>query len=274
MGRDAWRLVHGLLTSTRTIMSTLALLLLMLYIFACIGLEVITKDDLLRLEIDDFEESFGSLFRTMLTLLQFVTLDSMASIYLPLIRVNPYLIFYFLPIIVIVSIALMNLVTATLVEGALAQADADSESKEQEMMSRVKKLIPMFHQLFDRIDGNGDGIIHVGELHSFDWDLRKQERSAFEYFEFDSMLELFEILDADASGELDKEEFVEGLINLSLAKSYGVPREQFMMMKLMRMSKLKFSLIEKLIADLGSARAQTPGRQPMPCAQLGRQVRV
>merc|ERR1740129_1198453 len=56
--KDAWALVHGLLTSTRTMLSTLAMLMLMLYIFACIGLELITKDVALH-HTSNFFEHFG-----------------------------------------------------------------------------------------------------------------------------------------------------------------------------------------------------------------------
>ena len=42
-------------------------------------------------------------------LTQFVTVDSIASVYLPLIRQNPWLMFYFIPLILVVSISLMNL---------------------------------------------------------------------------------------------------------------------------------------------------------------------
>ena len=65
------------------------------------------------------ERHFPELFVTMLSLVQFVTLDSIGSIYAPLVRKDPLLLIFFMLFILIVSIALMNLVTAVIVEGEL-----------------------------------------------------------------------------------------------------------------------------------------------------------
>ena len=110
--RTVWRLVFGLLTSINTIASTFCLIILVLYIFACLGIELITNDTQLRAQPDVrqiVEEHFRSLPVTMLTLAQFVTLDSIAAVYAPLVTQRPWLVCYFGAIVLILSIALMNL---------------------------------------------------------------------------------------------------------------------------------------------------------------------
>eukprot|EP00439_Symbiodinium_sp_Y106_P063591 s1452_g9.t2 len=47
--RTVWRLVSGLLTSANAMLSTLVLVMLTLYIAACLGIEVITKDNMSNL---------------------------------------------------------------------------------------------------------------------------------------------------------------------------------------------------------------------------------
>lgn len=78
--------------------------------------QVISKDATLAEQSQETEfivtEYFDSLGKTVMTLMQFVTLDSLATIYFPLIVARPVLLCYFLPILVFVSIGLMNLVTA------------------------------------------------------------------------------------------------------------------------------------------------------------------
>ena len=78
--------------------------------------QVISKDTTLAEQSQETEfiinEYFDSLGKTVMTLMQFVTLDSLATIYFPLIVARPALLCYFLPILVFVSIGLMNLVTA------------------------------------------------------------------------------------------------------------------------------------------------------------------
>eukprot|EP00435_Cladocopium_sp_Y103_P067734 s99_g30.t1 len=71
--------------------------------------------------------AFGSLPRAILTLVQFVSLDSIAGVYFPLIMAKPWLAIYFMPLMVLIPIGLMNLVTAVLVEHALSHATREEE---------------------------------------------------------------------------------------------------------------------------------------------------
>ena len=76
-------------------------------------MQVISKDADLRMKQPELiEEFFVDLGTSMLTLLQFVTLDSLATVYFPLIVERPILLFYFMPMLIFVSIGLMNLITA------------------------------------------------------------------------------------------------------------------------------------------------------------------
>ena len=94
---------------------TFLLIFLILYVFGCMGVELITRNP-----VADEDEVFGrlrdqyfpNLQVSMLTLVQFVTLDSIGAIYHPMAQKDPILIIYFMLFILIVSIALMNLVTA------------------------------------------------------------------------------------------------------------------------------------------------------------------
>ena len=110
-----WRLVSGLLTAWDTMFSTAALIFLWLYIFGIGAVEVIATDPVLLQEEATrpiIEYHFGTLPRATLTLLQFVTMDAIANVYYPLIVQRPILLIYFLPLLMFLSIALMNLVTA------------------------------------------------------------------------------------------------------------------------------------------------------------------
>lgn len=110
-----WRLVSGLLTAWDTMISTAALIFLWLYIFGIGAVEVIATDQQLignEATRPIIEYHFSTLPRATLTLLQFVTMDAIANVYFPLIVQRPILLIYFLPLLMFLSIALMNLVTA------------------------------------------------------------------------------------------------------------------------------------------------------------------
>jgi len=237
MLKVVWRLTYGLLTSANTMLSTLALIILILYMFACLGLELITK----RKEIRDNAElmvlvdlNFKNLYTTMVTLLQFVTLDSVAAIYGPFVQAEPWLLLYFFPIILVVSVALMNMVTAVLVEGALAQANSDRDARNRFLIKKVKQHTPMFKAIFAELDNDDSQSITVGELENLNIeDLPPLCQQAMENFKFENMVELFEMLDGDTSGSINEEEFVNGLVNLSLT-DHQVPPEVIIILKLAR----------------------------------------
>ena len=68
-----WRLVYGLLTAGQTILSTTALILVSLFIFACVAVEVIAKDNDLRQDPatkDIVLQRFTGVGKSVLTLMQ------------------------------------------------------------------------------------------------------------------------------------------------------------------------------------------------------------
>ncbi|CAE7475710.1 Scn11a [Symbiodinium natans] len=245
--RTVWRLVNGLLTSANAMVSTLVLVVLTLYIAACLGIEIITKDTDLKVHTETGEivsRYFGHAADTYVVakLHLFVTLDSVAPIYVPLITQKPWLALwlgrtqdrerYFFFIILFVSISLMNLVTAVLVEGALENASADKELEKLDLQEKLKSQMPRLLQIFNDIDKDGSGTLTVEEMSMVPVDvipeeLRNKSRVS-------SMHEVFEMLDVDGGGELTRatclqlqlvefvgvsahgEEFVDGLLNLFL----------------------------------------------------------
>ena len=121
--------MRGLASSLGLMMHALLLMILIMYIFACLGLELLQKDrdlydDLAKVKID---KHFSSLATVMLTLMQFVSFDSSSQIYFPIIQSRPWTALYFVSFFLMVSIALMNLVTAIIVEGSFATTREDEE---------------------------------------------------------------------------------------------------------------------------------------------------
>merc|ERR1712007_376011 len=160
--KNLWKLVQGLMKSIGTICSSFLLVTILLYVFACIGIEIITKNESLRdtPELEDIiDSSFSSLPTLMLSLMQFITLDPVASYYLPLVYREPFLLFYFVPIILIVSISLMNMVTAVLVEDAIEVSRCDKDFEQMLLRKKLKRLIPEIRNVFRQLDTSEDGCI-------------------------------------------------------------------------------------------------------------------
>ena len=226
-----WRLVYSLLTAGATMLSTTALLTLALFISGCVAVEVITKDEALKshpVTGPIVEKYFANLFTSILTLLQFVTLDSIAAVYFPLIVENPALILFFLPILLVVSIGLMNLVTAVLVENALENAAQEAELERLQLKQKVKNALPAMIEIFKVLDKDHSGFISREEIEHVPLDILPPK--LLESISIPSMADLFELLDVDGTGSLlaqkttpkalqprlTQGEFVEGLLNLVL----------------------------------------------------------
>ncbi|CAK9090226.1 Voltage-dependent calcium channel type A subunit alpha-1 (Cacophony protein) [Durusdinium trenchii] len=214
MFRTVWRLVYGLLTSGNAMLSTFFILVLTLYIFACLGVEFVTKDPLLAthpLTADIVDYNFSSLQRTMLTLISFIHADSIKEVYEPIIIVRPAMIIFFVSVILTVSVSLMNLVTAVLVEGALQNAANDKELSRHDLRLKVKKFAPKIMEVFVEIDKDGSGTIDRDELSQI-----KLSELPFELSteHVSSLEDLFDMLDVDGKGTLTSTEFADGLLQL------------------------------------------------------------
>jgi hypothetical protein len=212
--------------------------------FACGGIELITKNDTMQSAADNdpllrqiVDEHFGTLPMFCLTLIRFTTMDSIGAIFEPLIRVQPSLLIYFVLVLLVISITIMNLITAILVEHSLHMAKTDSELEYQVKRKRLRQLLPGIEDLFQQMDQDGDGFVSRQEATSFDVMLPNE---LADLLGSDTIADLFEALDADESGIVDKDEFVEGLGSLALSE---IPVETW---KLLHYGRLQNKEIRKI----------------------------
>lgn len=207
-----WRLVQGIMHCFSTMVSALVLIFICIYIFACFGAEFISKPFMGDREVGEIiDRQFSTLPQILLTLFQFVSMDSTAAIYVPLIQHSPALSLYFLPLLVVVAIALMNLITALIVEDAISNSRMDEEMSAFYTRRKLKVLTPALRQLFRSLDKSGDGLIEVQEVVQ---SIKQGVHIPPELQELLSparMIDLFEALDSDHSGDLSESEFVNGM---------------------------------------------------------------
>jgi len=244
-----WRLVYGLLTCGQTIMSTMALIMISLFVFACVAVELIARDPELRegnpVVANIVENNFGSLGRTIMTLMQFVTLDSISTVYFPLITAKPFLVVFFLPILVVVSIGLMNLVTAALVENAMANAAQQAEEERAVLKEQLQHALPSLMELFHQLDEDGSGLLSQEELSRVSQDILPPRILESSFAE--DMEDLFHYLDVDGTGTLSQNEFIEGLLNLCLL---DLPLSTIQSLKLLRLIRKEVGILVEATQEM------------------------
>eukprot|EP00929_Paragymnodinium_shiwhaense_P098654 TRINITY_DN6013_c0_g1_i2.p1 TRINITY_DN6013_c0_g1~~TRINITY_DN6013_c0_g1_i2.p1 ORF type:complete len:594 (-),score=94.64 TRINITY_DN6013_c0_g1_i2:271-2052(-) len=253
--RTLWLLISGLQHSATTIFWTFIMITGITYAFALLGMELIPPDDLDTSTVYNAlaVDHFGDLMQSMLTLLQVLTMDSIAGIYRPLITeaegngFKLVLAVYFLLYILFVSIALMNLVTAVMVEGAMQQANEDKEFVAKMEVERRKRMLPELREMFATIDIDGSGQVTLEELIDAPEELKCRLK---EITGSGSPVEIFQLIDEDESNSLAVDEFLDGL--LKCANGAGI--YQFQMERLIRqVGRLKQVCVDGLGWSTGGA---------------------
>lgn len=250
--QDLWRLCCGFSKSLRTMLSVCLLVLVVVFVFACMGCETLNTSE--RLWDNDATREivsarFGNLPMAILTLMQFANSDSISAIYVPICEEEPLFVFYFLALWLVVTVALMNLVTAIIVENAMANGKEDMEERQAQLRKTVKRILPEIEQVFDTLSVDGskaltlDGIEAAalqGEMVLPD-DIR-------EFVEPGRLIDVFDFLDMDGSGDVTKTEFVDGVCSLVVS---SVPIETTQILQLVRQT-------HHLVVDLQRAMDRMP----------------
>jgi len=212
-------LAKSFLGSASIILNTVLLLMLIVYVFSIVGVEVIgMKDYPDSTEADRVVraiacEYFPSLPATMLTLLQFVCLDTVAAIYRPLILYNGRLLVYFLLVILVIPISLMNLVTGVVVSSTSEHIQQDKADAQKH---RKVKLAKVLRGIFVRLDEDQSGKVTREEIVN----ISEEDRDFLSIStNMGDPLTIFNALDPEHTGTLDVEEFCNGVWQLATSKA-------------------------------------------------------
>lgn len=223
-----WQLVQGLVICANVLVWTALLVMFMLYIFALFGMEFIRYDTNLShnhpYNVAATTYFFG-LTDSMLTILQYMCFDSIASIHRPVMHHSFPTFFYFMIVQLLVSVALMNFVTGVMIDTALAVAAEDKEVHKAMEKERKKEQLVELKKMFLELDEDGSGELSLDELVEAPEDVLEQLISIADT---EDITGLFELLDYDGGGTVGTDEFCDGVMQ---STGGGAPLEMTKMIK-------------------------------------------
>jgi len=237
-----WKLVRGFLSSLSMLLWTLVIMCILIYVFACIGVEAISGNGVLNADptvAEIMETHFNSLGRTMLTLVRFTTGD-ITRIYFPLIIANPYVAWYFVAAYLVITILLMNLITASLVNNAINQGREDEEMRVKKIKDKLEEFEPQLKKVFSHLDEDGSGDINMKELARFQPEIAgiKLSPEIEEVLKPESLEDTYECFDVDGTGTVSQAEFIQGCLAI-LTKDTSIWVTQLLQLSRNNMVQLK-----------------------------------
>lgn len=164
----------------------------------------------------DTKEYFGSLAKSSLTLFQVMTFDHwMTSVVRPLLKADrTFEVFMLIVFQALAAYGILNIVLGVVTANVMSNAQDRDEAVEEKLLDEQAKLLLSLRDFFLSCDFDGSGTLELDELESAARSpvliaVMKQIGIPFR-----SIPELFRFLDADRSGSVTFEEFIQGIIKL------------------------------------------------------------
>lgn len=161
------------------------------------------------------EERFGTIPRSMYSLFELMTLEGWHEVGRPLVMKQPLMFFFLFSFIMIFTFGLLNMIVGMVVEKTMAEARKMEELDERDKRMKMAKELAHIKKAFLDADADGSGMVTAAE---FEEALQSNEEvleslHAMHIPQSDAR-ELFWILDADNSGSLNLQEFLDGILKV------------------------------------------------------------
>lgn len=216
--RNLWLLVQGFAEAVTTLNWVFLMLCLIMYTFAvCLRLAVDCKGGFA--DWSDCEAFFGTIPRTMYTLVQVVTLESWnMTVGRPLVERQPLLFPVLLLYIFLTTFGLLNIIVGVIVENTLNIASSDQDLQDRRFQRQLLQELEFLKEVFESADSDGSGTLDREEF--VDICQRPEVKNALLRMEVpaEQPEELFDILDEEGVGQISFLSFHE-----SVKKVRGVP---------------------------------------------------
>eukprot|EP00440_Ansanella_granifera_P038714 gb/GFBE01042003.1/.p1 GENE.gb/GFBE01042003.1/~~gb/GFBE01042003.1/.p1 ORF type:complete len:585 (+),score=109.87 gb/GFBE01042003.1/:1-1755(+) len=220
--RDLRVLLSAIVSTIKTASFALILIVFIMYMFGIAITQLVAeyvreqqKGGTVIASDDDLMFFFGGIFRSIFSL--FMTIAGgidWKDAAVPLFEVGELAIFFFLLYVALMILCVMNVLLGIFCQCALDTAAVDKENVIQLQLQEKSRFVETLQTLFAGWDDSGDGKCSLEEFANHLSDETTQALLSSLEIEGRDAVMLFELLDADGSGEVDLNEFVTGCITL------------------------------------------------------------
>lgn len=243
MFKDLWFIVQSFLLCLGPLLWITIFILVVIYLWSLGSVNLIGNNS----EFAEVQNYFGSTSRAMVTLFRIMTLDQWYEILIPVFQAGSWTYVFFLIYAAVSALALMNLVTAIVVDTSVhrSRSESEGELRKQIFEERVEEMAEDIKSLFVCFDADDSGFLDQEEF----------VRSALEapligrlceflcISEKEDLDQLYRLM-AGSDELIQMDEFIECITKISQAAS---DRSSVAMIKSARTRDERFSQIQKIL---------------------------
>lgn len=204
-------LMYSIVCTMQSLAWTMFLLLVIMYLFAIVFTSAATSNR----EIEDLQFWFGDVVTSILTLFKSATGGvSWQEVVVPLESAMWLWVALFIVYIAFVQLTVMNVVTSVFCQNAIEGAQIDKDLMVATMQSSKEESVKQLQEIFENMVLDKDGLLTLVDLERAIEDDQVQAFFATLDLTVSEAWDLFKLLDADESGGVSIEEFVNGCLRL------------------------------------------------------------
>mmetsp|Transcript_6872 Transcript_6872/g.12149 ORF Transcript_6872/g.12149 Transcript_6872/m.12149 type:complete len:522 (+) Transcript_6872:58-1623(+) len=246
-------LLQSLKDSMQTLFWTVVLLVVVLYISAVIMTQQIGHSteiygDYRKISGGwDHEELFGTVGRSMFTLMQVMTLDSWLSKVVRHVAVNQwYMIAFFCVFLLITTFGIMNILVSVIVEQTLAASSQNKQRMRVREEKAQKAELDSIKEIFLISDTDGSNSLDLEEFLAAVKNPEVQWRMKMLELPIQETTKLFGVLDGDGSQSLSYNDFIQGCAKL---KGVAMSKDMLAVMSQADALSVKMDIMDDALAE-------------------------
>lgn len=209
--RELWLLVGGLSNSLKALGWVGLIVVMVLYVCGIVvTMEIGKNDDVYAIgpsydgQVWPYKKYFGTVWRSMFTLFQVLTLDSWCDgIVRHVVYRQPYMGVFFVAFLLLTAFGLINVIIGIIVENTLAAAQVTDRRVEEREAQLRRSAVEHLAVILDKSDVSRLGEISLEELKAANNSSIVKEKFEKIGMSFEEIEEIFKLLDYERRGRVE-----------------------------------------------------------------------